>query len=285
MNTSNIYICGCIRNSAQYVAPVFKNIKKIAALFNKVHIIISYDESTDNTLEEIKNQYDTFDNFDIIVGKDPLTPWRTVNIGNARNRIIEKIRQCQLQKLDAANWKYFIMLDLDNVCSGQMFIDVLKKQFEPKREPLWDSVSFHRSDYYDIWALALYPYMFSCWHYQNPHSAVDYLMKMMNNLLNSMDPNELLPCHSAFGGFAVYKCEPFLKCTYNGHMNLHLFKEEWIQASRDAFPYLQLYGTKQEELDNPQANIDCEHRSFHFEAIQKYGARIFISPGKLFVNV
>jgi hypothetical protein len=102
-------------------------------------------------------------------------------------------------------------------------------------------------------------------------------MKMMNNLLNSMDTNELLPCHSAFGGFAIYKCDPFLKCSYNGKMDFSYFDPAWIQASRDAFPHLELYGTSHD--------VDCEHRTFHFEAIQKYGARIFISPGKLFTNV
>ena len=284
MNTTNTYICGCIRNSGQYVGPVFENIKKVAALFNKVHIIISYDESSDNTMQELEKQRSQFESFDILVNHNPLTPWRTVNIGNARNLIIKRIRECQTIKSDPHKWKYFIMLDLDDVCSQEMHIDILKKQFESEREVLWDSISFHRSDYYDIWALSLHPYMFSCWHYQNPRVAVDYLTKMMNNLLNSMEPDEILPCHSAFCGFAVYKCDPFIKCTYDGHMNLTYMRQDWIEASRDAFPYLYLYGTTQQELENPHANIDCEHRTFHLEATEKYGAKIMICAGKLFTD-
>jgi hypothetical protein len=284
MDKLNVYICGCIRNSGQYVRPVFENIKKVAVLFNKVHIIISYDESTDNTLIELENQRQYFGAFDIIINRNPLTPWRTVNIGNARNRIIYKIRELQQEKRDAAGWKYFIMLDMDDVCSQDIHLDVLTRQFQPDKLPLWDSVSFHRSDYYDIWALSLYPYMFSCWHYKNPKLAVDYLTKMMNSMLDSMGSDELLPCHSAFCGFAIYKCDPFIKCTYDGHMNLTYMREEWIKSSREAFPYLYLYGTTQEELENSHTNVDCEHRTFHLEAVEKHGAVIAICAGKLFTE-
>lgn len=283
MENTNTYICGCIRNSGQYVAPVFENIKKVASLFGEVHIIISYDKSTDNTMAELEKQRPYFKFFDILVNRNPLTPWRTVNIANARNLIIQKICEYQQTKQDARKWKYFIMLDLDDVCSGEIYLDVLRSQFRPERESMWDAISFHRNDYYDIWALSIYPYMFSCWHYQNPRVAVDYLTKMMNALLNSMEPDEILPCHSAFCGFAVYKCNPFIYCTYDGHMNLTYMAPEYIQASREAFPYLNLYGTTQQELENPHANIDCEHRHFHLEAITKYRAKIMICAGKLFI--
>ena len=83
-------ICGCSKDSEKYLENVFTNIKKIQTLFDKTKIIISYDESKDNTLNklyELKKQFD----IDIIISNDPLRPIRTVNIERARNKLITKI--------------------------------------------------------------------------------------------------------------------------------------------------------------------------------------------------
>ena len=88
------------------------------------------------------------DKLHILINREPLTSYRTKNISNARNMYLDKMRELVNTGYDA---KYFIAIDMDNVCSGQMDLDVFKRAMG--REDQWDSVSFNRHGYYDIWAL------------------------------------------------------------------------------------------------------------------------------------
>ena len=72
-------ICGCIKDGAEYIEKVFKNIEKIQSLFNETKIIVAYDKSTDNTLEILENLQKKFD-LTILINKNPLSSVRTINI-------------------------------------------------------------------------------------------------------------------------------------------------------------------------------------------------------------
>ena len=48
---NNVFICGSVRNCEKYIHSVFLNIKQITNVFNDYHIILSFDISSDNTLE------------------------------------------------------------------------------------------------------------------------------------------------------------------------------------------------------------------------------------------
>ena len=50
----NCCICGPVKNCGPYLRKVLENIEKIGSLFDDYSIIIYYDNSTDNTLEILK---------------------------------------------------------------------------------------------------------------------------------------------------------------------------------------------------------------------------------------
>ena len=50
------------------------------------------------------------------------------------------------------------MMDTDDVCSKKINIEILRKHL--LNNDKWDSLSFNRLDYYDIWALQYYPFIF-----------------------------------------------------------------------------------------------------------------------------
>ena len=83
-------ICGCIKDGAEYIENIFKNIEKIQSLFNETKIIIAYDISKDNTLEILEKLQKKFD-LTILINKNPLSNVRTINIENARNSILNVI--------------------------------------------------------------------------------------------------------------------------------------------------------------------------------------------------
>jgi hypothetical protein len=293
------YICGCVKNCGKYLNKVFENIKKISVLFEDYKIIIAYDKSEDDSLDILKfysNQEnkENKDKMEIIIGEDIPSNIRTKNIAKARNSILEYIRNDY--KKNKKN--YIIMIDCDDVCSKNIDIDILKKTLERRNED-WDCVSFNLDYYYDIWALSIKPYVFSCWHWgkNNIDESIPFVKtihKFITNKLKTTEQTELVECLSAFNGFAIYKLEKFINCTYEWDINkiiklLESCSKSLLKKNQNVFNKKISYITKKiEDCEKDYSVIkkieDCEHRHFHIEAIKKNNAKIRISPLKLFIS-
>ena len=284
-----IYICGCVLNCEKYLDKAFNNIKKIGSLFSEYKIIISYDNSTDNTLEILK-KHQEFLPVIILINKRDRSCIRTKNISEARNLILEYI-----QKDNNPNYEYFIMMDMDDVNTGNMNIDNLKHYISQDYKD-WDALSFNRKNYYDIWALSIEPYILSCWHWENfCTDSIDIAKKTkeyITSKLSTLSKDELLDCYSAFNGFSLYKINKFINCRYewNINKNIELWDKELLEnnlrAVNKEFMIIDTeeYSCEEDYIKNRQYNLvvkhieDCEHRYFHLSAIKKNKAIIKISP-------
>ena len=269
------YIGGCVRNCGNQLDFVFDNIYKIQKLFKECHVVIAYDNSHDNSLDvlnEIKQNISC--EMTILVNENEMASKKTENIANARNSILDFIRK------EENPYEFFIMIDMDDICSCDMDIDVLSRYLTDDR---WDSLSFNRKDYYDIWALSIEPYLISCWHWDEYQMAslpqLSIMQKYITNILENMSPDELLPCHSAFNGFAIYRTVKYINSEYSANIykSLSLIDDNLKVANICEM-------NKKTEKDNKVYTVleeDCEHRYFHFLA-KLQGARNMISPLKLF---
>jgi len=277
MKTMGAYICGCVKDCEPHLRDVFKNIKELLKLFDNYRIIIAYDESSDKSLHVLHEIRESLPEgkMTIIMGDTPLTTIRTQNIARARNRILREIRS------DNSNmYEYFIMMDMDEVCAWKMnplHIEPIL-QLERERKPLaWDALTFNRPVYYDIWALSIHPYTFSCWHYAKAKTIASnmaaYIRKKLSEAATRDPTCALLPCISAFNGFGLYRTAKFIKVDY-----------EWnVHATLAIYPKSEIDVMSRHVWSEPIArHDDCEHRYFHIRAAQLYGARICISPLCLF---
>lgn len=266
-NKIKTFICGSIVNCGPYLKYIFANILSIIPLFEDFHIIMSVDPCTDNTMNILtayKKRYG--DKMDILYNSEPLSSIRVERISNSRNRILKQIRILNKDK----DFSHFIMMDCDDVCASRIKPDVLSKYLY--RDD-WDSLSFNRSDYYDIWALSFKPYMFSCWNFPNAHQVVNETRIEIQRQLANIQPDDLLHCYSAFNGFAIYKISKFLNCYYNWLIDYSYFSQNMIDLNTKytkTIPFKHV------------PDQDCEHRGFHFQAIRKNDAKIRISPLYLF---
>ena len=259
----NCCICGTVKNVGPYLDKIFSNIEQLGALFENYVIIFYYDHSTDNTLQKMKEYQQKVgrDKFIFYVNKVEISQYRTTRIANARNGCLQMIRS------QFSDYPFFIMIDCDDKCSENVKSHVLQKYL--KRND-WDSLSFNKKSYYDIWALSIRPYMCSFLHFQkSPNGAMN---QYVTKLLKQVPENGLLKCASAFNGFAIYRTNKFLNCTYDGKFNINLIPANYLKNNINACKSNLKLGLIE----------DCEHRSFHFEAINKKKARIFISPEILF---
>lgn len=254
-------ICGCVKNCERYLDTVFNNIEKIQSLFEKSKIIISFDISDDYSLKKLVQLKSIYD-MDIIINKEPLTNSRTVNIERARNKMLNKIYQ------EYSDFTYFIMIDMDDVSSKPINIDVLKEGLD--KQELWDGLFFNNENYYDLWALNFKDFQYSCWH----SSDVKKLINLMNNEFKKECKDcEFIECQSAFGGFGIYKINKFINCYYRSLIDLSLFDAQAIQNIFKKY--------KISYNINPQI-YDCEHRYFHLNAIRNNNVRLRIYNKNLF---
>lgn len=277
--TRKCYICGCVKSCSFYLDRVFENIIAIGGLFDEYTIIIYFDKSEDDSLEKLfffKNKYRDLATIHILINYDNVSEYRTLNIAKGRNKIMEFMKK---EKEKDGTYEYFIMMDMDDVCAHMTDITILKNYLHEIHDGDWDALTFNKDDYYDIWALSIGPFHFSCWHFldrNKKNSAVRIEKKYITTLLNTLQKDQLLGCNSAFNGFAIYRMNKFSNCTYNGNVldNFNLIGREHIDMNEK---YLQ-----SKLFVDPNNIQDCEHRSFHYEAIFKNKAKIRISPLKLF---
>ena len=256
---NNCCICGTVKNCGRYLNKIFENMEKIGSLFDNYVIILYYDKSIDNTLQLLKEYKLKNNKLEYFVNTDNVHSYRTFNIAKGRNFCINQIKN------NYKDYPYFIMMDCDNVCSKNIKIDLLKNYLTRND---WDSLSFNHPDgYYDIWALSIRPFVLSCHHSKNPF----LWQKYITLLINRCNKNSLIPCYSAFNGFAIYRTDKFLNCYYDGKFSFKYIPKKLLIENINI--------CKKFDFTKKQ---DCEHRSFHFQAIRKNKARIRISPLCLF---
>ena len=287
----------CVYNNEPGLPSVLSNIVKImeSNLFYKVTVVAFYDNSSDNSysiLETFKNKYESLcaDTFKMIIvnntnsrkmrmdfgsGSNSVTrvldSSRTARIALARNGILHVIRG--LHKKGFFN-KYFIMMDSNEyACVGQINIPTLCSALERSDE--WDSVSFNReAGYYDYWALSYDPYIYSIYHVMNKNETIHNIRENFEKKLkyaNSKNDNknyDFIPVYSSYDGFAIYKSDKFLNCSYSSNIDIRLFPKKLLPP----------------KIMNKFTN-DCEHRKFHLEAIKKNKARIVVSPLSIFYKL
>ena len=230
--------------------------EKIGSIFEDYKIILYYDHSDDDTILKMRNYQKLNPRLIIYVNDSKMLPYRTHRIALGRNTCLNIIRE------NFSDYEYFIMMDCDDRCVKDMNMNLLMYYLMRNN---WDSLSFNHPDgYYDTWALSKIPFVASCHHFRDNGMGARYLKSIMKRT----PKNALIPCLSAFNGFAIYRTNKFLNCYYDGRFRLDYIPKKLLRLNM----------RKAGRMIFSQNKEDCEHRFFHFSAIYKNNARIRISP-------
>tara|TARA_R110000765_G_scaffold127422_2_gene225456 strand:+ start:546 stop:1412 length:867 start_codon:yes stop_codon:yes gene_type:complete len=249
----NCVICSTVYKNENYLHKSFENIKEIQKLFNKTKILISYDNSGDNSLKELCEIKKT-NNFDIDILFQPNERFnsfigRPFNIAQARNQLLNEI----YTKYE--DYDYFIMVDLDDIFNFKINIEILEKYLESdlcilndKCEcPQWDSLCFWNEGFYDTWSVSIDHLQDSSWRIcsetKEQGEARQYeVLNYLKSVVDDMNENneDIRNIDSCFNGFAIHKIKSFKNIKY----------------------------TVAKILDN-KIIIDCEHRDFYKSAVKK----------------
>lgn len=280
--------CGPVRNCGPYLDKVLDNVRALGtALFEDYAVVLFYDASSDDTLDVLKRRAAADPRIHLFVHRAWVSPYRTHRLAHARNACLQWIRE----NGGADAFPVFAMMDWDDVNCKEARPDALRPYLTSFPEGVWDALSFqtaaaHASKggwvphYYDIWALSLYPYCFSYNHFRaSPRHNYRVLQEHAHALLARLPPGGLLPCLSAFNGFALYRASIFLQSRYDGTPRADLLPPALLDAHKTAarsplmFPH---YGHIDARVE------DCEHRAFHLLAIRDYGAKVRIANEVVF---
>jgi hypothetical protein len=252
--------------------------EKIGSIFDDYVIIIYYDNSSDNTLNILKEYQLKNPNMLFYINKNSVSPFRTHNLAIARNFCLNFVRK------NREKYPFFIMMDCDDVNCKEVNIDILKKYLY--RDD-WDGLSFNTAPkYYDIWALSIYPYCFSYNHFENNIKNYKIIQDFIDKVLKkALQKNKLVECISSFNGFSVYRTNKFLNTYYDGRVRLDIVHKSNLDMHKKVANSNLVY----KKYYKPDGTInvdglyeDCEHRAFHIQAIQNSNAKIMISPEILF---
>eukprot|EP01036_Dinobryon_divergens_P025174 gene25174-33697_t len=126
---------------------------------------------------------------------------------------------------------------------------------------MWDSVSFNREMYYDIWALRYERFDANVWTFSTDSFAlVKIARRDFSRILNESRHagEQYVPVLSAFNGFAIYKLHRTIGCEY----------------SADCV-----------EFRTTCPHGDCEHVSFHKCMRERNNAKILVNTNVLFTEV
>ena len=267
----NCCICGPVKNCGPYLSKVLSNMEILGSLFDNYQIVIYYDQSSDDSLEILKEYQQNNSNMLLYVNKNPISPFRTHNLAIARNFCLNYVRQ------NKDKFTYFIMMDMDDVNCKELNVEPLQNAL---KNNTWDGLSFNSSPlYYDIWGLSIWPYCFSYNHFENNDHFYNVIQSYVTEKLKNVAPGELLSCISSFNGFSIYRTHKFLNTYYDGGIRLDVIPKANLKA------HLKASGSKLVFKKYATADCkyeDCEHRAFHIQARQNSGARIMISPEVLF---
>lgn len=266
----------CVKNNNEGLPKVFENISKIRNLFSKIHVVAYYDQSRDDSLMKLQSlakEYDIGISILNETGQNPINKYRTVSIANARNNILKYVMGDKGSEYDL-----FVMMDSNSYsCQGDIRPPVLQKYLQNDLFCKWDSLSFARKPYYDLWAFSDGPFQLGCWSYPpmgGPVNVSDYqkaLQRYIESILkNENANNKLVPVDSSFCGFAIYKKEKYRKCFYSGDIQLQFFDQDKLKLNLHHFP-----------IKNPNV-LDCEHRAFHFRGKKLNNAQMYIACTELF---
>jgi len=259
-------ICLPVKNCNKYLPKIFDNIKQLQTLFN-ITVVFGYDESNDDSLDTLINYQKTSQHIVVIIQNDILEH-RTWRLANIRNKFMEYIKN--------NNSQYFIMMDSDDACNGDININIIDKYL--KRYD-WDCLTFNRSNYYDIWALQYEPFIHQCYGFGKKGGDIPQIMrKDIVNKLRKLKSEELFECYSAFNGFGIYRTNKFMNIRYDGNKQRYFSNKrlgELVNLLKNK------WGVKGVYID-PTSYENCEHIGFHINAIRKNNAKIMITKDILF---
>ena len=219
MSASIVYICGLARSVALLLPTLIARIEHLGSMFRSYKVLIVENDSCDTTPEQL-NQWAISNTKVQVISFEAGLPHYPSIVSTARTCQLAALRNLCLSWAETEKPDFLIMLDTD--LEGGWSYEGIAHTFGCDS---WDAVGsnglfFFRAvfrnklrrycKYYDSWAL---------------RKAFRRTSLSLGHYLPYKRGTSLVPCHSCFGGLAVYRYTSIVGCSYSGndceHVGLH----------------------------------------------------------------
>ena len=254
-----LYISGTAKGVSGCIDSIQKMTYSLAEEFHSYKIFIYYHQMD----EEVFKAWQQQDNNVHLIAEDPtlfikrhhkpeiLAVARTITLNSIHSH-------ARTNGIDPSK-AIMVLMDLDernfgpkmNFYNKSLFMDVMNNA------SVWDSVSFNREMYYDIWALRYERFDANVWAFStDSFNLVKIIRRDFARILNEslVAGEQYVPVHSAFNGFALYKLHRTIGCDY----------------AADCV-----------EFRTKCTHGDCEHVAFHKCMRERNSAKIFVNTNFL----
>ena len=199
----DIIIVGCARNIDKYLNNTLNKLNMLKSLFKSTKIIIYENDSTDNTLNILKD----WENKNIIklITEKNVKGLRTQRLAHGRTILYNEAMKYTFDLL--------IILDLDDVIN-ELTEKGIASCFDIKED--WAMLGGNNyGDYYDLWALRTYDdWMPFDWAECVNIKKLSYTFCRNNRYKNIPETSPPIKVKSCFGGIAIYKKKYLNNCSY-----------------------------------------------------------------------
>jgi hypothetical protein len=261
MKEFNVIFAGCAKNVGAFIAKNMQNINACGAKFKSFQLIIYENDSNDNTRDiMVENKQD---NYHYIFEDGIREPARTVRLANARNKLLEKMRELT----QTGDYHYLVMMDLDDVNVTGLFVNTMETCFDYDTTD-WEAMTANQyGGYYDLWALRHNIIIKDDFWKEKHYNTELHENEILITLPHLAFPEDtLVDVDSAFGGMAIYKISAIPEnAKYVGEYYNDDEKYNHVCPIKDISDY----------------NQKCEHVDFH-KSIKDAAGRIYINTN--FIN-
>ena len=258
-----LYIAGSAKGVSGCIDSIKKTSYSLAEEFHSYKIFIYYHQMD----EEVFKAWQKQDSNVHLIAEDPATlinrHHKPERLAVARTISLNSIHShARINGIDPSK-AMMVLMDLDernfgpkmNFFNKSVFLDAMNNA------NVWDSVSFNREMYYDIWALRYERFDANVWAFNaDSFALVKIIRRDFSRILNESHRagEQYVPVLSAFNGFAIYKLHRTIGCEY----------------SADCVEF------------RSKCNAgDCEHVAFHKCMRERNNAKILVHTNVLFTEV
>ena len=209
-------IVGCAKNIHRFMQETKRRLRLLSGVFAQSAVIIYENDSTDNTLEELRAW--EREGWVRIISEKNVKPKLTTS--DTRTQVLSHCRYVLLQEALKHDAELLVVVDLDDRGLPPS-TDSVRACFDMQED--WAMIGANQQGtYYDLWALRTFddwmPY--DCWECDsNANNDVEKAKCWEHAWRNIPQSSSPIEVKSAFGGMAIYKTKYLKGCDYGNGIN------------------------------------------------------------------
>lgn len=233
----SVVFVGPVRNCASFLDKIFNNIERIGSLFKSYSCVFVESDSTDNSLQILKDYAQKNSNVYVLPLGNllPRIPLRTIRIATARNAGLEF---CENQGFLNTH-DFYIQMCVDDVNAQEIDLEGILACFKYDLTT-WDGMTANQNRYYDLWTLRCKKWLeYDCYFELNHRPTYMSYDDAVNIFIGSrfiyIPKNYgLIEVDSAHGGLSIYKSSIAKGCRYSGfNQETNCEESDILQFCRD----------------------------------------------------